>query len=185
MTFASRSAALFTALFAALLLAACATVAPPGETPSGESLSGRLAVNVAATPESSGRSLSAVFELQGDARVGRLNLSTPLGSMLAQARWAPGQVVLATPQGEQRFDDLDGLTREVLGESLPLAALFDWLHGRPWPGAASRPLAAPGGSGFEQLGWVVDLARFDQASVAATRARSPAVTVRAKLDTLQ
>ena len=166
MTFASRSAA----LFAALLLAACATVAPPGEAPSGETLSGRLAVNVAATPESSGRSLSAAFELQGDARVGRLNLSTPLGSVLAQARWAPGQVVLATQQG---------------GERQALAALFDWLRGRPWPGAASRPLAAPGGAGFEQLGWVVDLARFDQASVAATRARSPAVTVRAKLDTLQ
>jgi outer membrane lipoprotein LolB len=177
-TLASRSAA----FLAALLLAACATVAPPGETASGETLSGRLAVNVAATPDSAGRSLSAVFELQGDSRVGRLNLSTPLGSMLAQARWAPGQVVLATPQGERRFDDLDGLTREVLGESLPLAALFDWLRGRPWPGAASRPLAAPGGAGFEQLGWVVDLARFDRAAVAASRARAPAVTVRAKLD---
>jgi outer membrane lipoprotein LolB len=180
-TLASRSAA----FLAALLLAACAAVTPPGDTPSGDSLSGRLAVNVAATPESSGRSLSAVFELQGDARVGRLNLSTPLGSMLAQARWAPGQVVLATPQGERRFDDLDGLTREVLGESLPLAALFDWLRGRPWPGATSRPLAAPGGAGFEQLGWVVDLARFDQAAVAASRARAPAVTVRAKLDAPQ
>jgi len=180
-TFASRAAA----FLAALLLAACATVAPPGEAPSGETLSGRLAVNVAATSASSGRALSAVFELQGDARVGRLNLSTPLGSMLAQARWAPGQVVLATPQGERSFDDLDGLTREVLGESLPLAALFDWLRGRPWAGAASRPLAAPAGAGFEQLGWVVDLARLDQAVVAASRARAPAVTVRAKLDAPQ
>jgi len=180
-TLASRSAA----FVAALLLAACASVTPPGETPSSESLSGRLAVNVAATPQSAGRSLSAVFELQGDARVGRLNLSTPLGSMLAQARWAPGNVVLATPQGERRFADLDGLTREVLGESLPLAALFDWLRGRPWPGASSHPLAPPGGAGFEQLGWVVDLARFDQAAVAASRARAPAVTVRAKLDTPQ
>jgi outer membrane lipoprotein LolB len=182
-TFASRSAA----FLAALLLAACASVAPPGQAPSGETLSGRLAVNVAATAASSGRALSAVFELQGDARVGRLNLSTPLGSMLAQARWAPGQVVLATPQGERSFDDLDGLTREVLGESLPLAALFDWLRGRPWPGAASRPLPAPApaGAGFEQLGWVVDLARLDQAVVAASRARAPAVTVRAKLDAPQ
>jgi len=73
----------------------------------------------------------------------------------------------------------------VLGESLPLAALFDWLRGRPWPGATSRPLPAPGGVGFEQLGWVVDLARFDQAAVAASRARAPAVTVRAKLDAAQ
>lgn len=153
------------------------------EEPRGETLTGRLAVNVAAAPDgSAARSLSAAFELQGDARVGRLNLSTPLGSLLAQARWAPGRVVLKTPQGERRFDDLDALTREALGESLPLAALFDWLRGRPWPGAPSAALKTPAATGFEQLGWVVDLARFDQAAVAATRARAPAVTVRAKLD---
>ena len=178
MTLAARWAA----IGVSLLLAACAAVAPPGETPSGETLSGRLAVNVAATPESGGRSLNAAFELQGDARVGRLNLSTPLGSMLAQARWSPGQVVLKTPQGERRFDDLDGLTREVLGESLPLAALFDWLRGRPWPGAPSVATKPPAAAGFEQLGWTVDLVRFDQSAVAATRASAPAVTVRARLE---
>ncbi|HKX43935.1 MAG TPA: outer membrane lipoprotein LolB [Burkholderiaceae bacterium] len=171
-----------TAFLAALLLAACASVAPPGETPSGETLSGRLVVNVAATPESGARSLNAAFELQGDARVGRLNLSTPLGSMLAQARWSPGNVVLKTPQGERQFTDLDSLTREMMGESLPMAALFDWLRGRPWPGAPSMAMRPPAAAGFEQLGWKVDLARFDQAAVAATRARAPAVTVRAKLE---
>jgi len=170
------------AFVAALLLAACASVAPPEETPSGETLSGRLVVNVAATPGAGARSLNAAFELQGDARVGRLNLSTPLGSMLAQARWSPGHVVLKTPQGERQFADLDGLTREVLGESLPLAALFDWLRGRPWPGAPSTATKPPAASGFEQLGWKVDLARFDQAAVAATRVQAPAVTVRAKLE---
>ena len=99
--------------------------------------------------------------------------------MLAQARWAPGSVVLATPQGEKQFADLDALTREALGESLPVAALFDWLRGRPWPGAAS---SAASGPGFEQLGWVVSLARFDDAWVEARRESPPAVTVRAKLD---
>jgi outer membrane lipoprotein LolB len=171
------------ALLAALLLTACATVSPPGETPdTSQTLSGRLAVNVAATADTAPRSLSAAFELQGDARVGRLNLSTPLGSVLAQARWAPGQVVLATPQGERRFDDLDALTREVLGESLPLPALFDWLRGRRWPGAPSTGTTPPQPSGFEQLGWVVDLAHFDEAWVAASRSRAPVVTVRARLD---
>jgi len=106
--------------------------------------------------------------------------------MLAQARWAPGQVVLATPQGERRFDDLDGLTREVLGESLPLAALFDWLRGRPWPGAASRPLAAPGGAGFRtaRLGGRPRPLR-PSVSCGDSRPFPGRVTVRAKLDTLQ
>jgi outer membrane lipoprotein LolB len=99
--------------------------------------------------------------------------------VIAQARWAPGSAVLATPQGERAFADLDALTREMLGESVPVAALFDWLRGRPWPGAAST---APTGAGFEQLGWAVDLARFGDGWVVARRERMPTVTVRARLE---
>ena len=106
----------------------------------------------------------------------------PLGTLLAQARWAPRQVVLATPQGESRFADLDALTREVLGEAVPVAALFDWLRGRPWPGAASTALVPASEPGFQQLGWAVNLARFDRAAVTAQREQAPTVTVRAQLD---
>jgi outer membrane lipoprotein LolB len=139
-------------------------------------------VRVVGSAGTAPRSENAAFELQGSARAGRLNLSTPLGSVMAQARWGPGAVVLATPQGERRFADLDELTREVLGESVPVAALFDWLRGRPWPGAASRASVAPAEPGFAQLGWSVSLARFDDGWIVATRERAPAVTVRAKLD---
>ena len=163
---------------AALWLAGCATVPPPDAAAPGSAISGRLAVRVDGEGDAAARSVSAAFELQGTADAGQLNLSTPLGSVLAQARWAPGRVVLATPKGEQRFGDLDGLTREVLGESLPVAALFDWLRGRPWPGAASTPAA----NGFEQLGWRVDIARFDAGAVDARRIAPPAVTVKARLD---
>ena len=169
------------ALISALLLAACASLAPVS-TDVGEALSGRLAVKVDGEAGAAPRSVSAAFELQGDAQRGRLNLSTPLGSVLAQARWAPGSVVLVTPQGERQFVDLDALTSEVLGESLPVAALFDWLRGRPWAGATSTTTRLPAEPGFEQLGWVVSLARFDEAWVVATRARPPVVTVRAKVD---
>jgi outer membrane lipoprotein LolB len=169
------------ALLAALVLAACASV-PQGAPPAGEALSGRLAVRVDGSDGSAPRSENAAFELQGSPRAGRLNLSTPLGSVIAQARWAPGSVVLATPQGERNFADLDALTREVLGESVPVAALFDWLRGRPWPGAASSASSAPAEPGFAQLGWAVSLARFDEGWVVARRERAPAVTVRAKLD---
>lgn len=169
---------------AAAALAGCAAVPPrsSGGDPAAEALSGRLAVKVDASGAEAARSLSAAFELRGSDQAGELNLATPLGSVLAQARWSPGRVVLVTPRGETLFPDLDALTREVLGESLPVAALFDWLHGRPWPGAASVATAAPAEAGFEQLGWVVSLARFDDAWVIARREQAPAVTVRAKLD---
>lgn len=170
-------------MLAAAWLAGCATpryetAAPTG----GETLSGRLSVRVDGENGAGPRAVSAAFELQGDAKAGRLNLSTPLGSMMAQARWAPGSVVLVTPKGETRFDDLDALTKEIVGESLPVAALFDWLHGRPWPGAPSKATVAPAEPGFEQLGWAVSLAHFDDATIAARRDSPPAVTVRAKLD---
>ena len=178
MSLQGRAACLVTAV----LMSACAVAPKALDGLGGETLSGRLAVRVDAAEGAPARSVSAAFELRGDAGNGRLDLSTPLGSVLAQARWAPGSVVLATPQGDTRFDDLDALTAAVLGDSLPVAALFDWLRGRPWPGAASTPSMAPAEPGFTQLGWVVSLARFDDAQVAARRERAPVVTVRAQLD---
>ena len=178
MSWRSRAAA----LAAALLVGACAVVPPAPDAGVADTLTGRLAVRVDASDGAPARSVSATFDLRGDATTGRLNLATPLGSVLAQARWAPGRVVLATPQGETLFPDLDALTREVLGESLPVAALFDWLRGRPWSGAASTATVAPAEAGFEQLGWIVNLARFDEAWVAARRDAAPVVTVRARMD---
>ena len=128
------------------------------------------------------RNLSAAFELAGDAGRGRFDLNSPLGTTLARARWEPGRVSLRTPQGESRYADLAALTREMLGEELPVAALFDWLRGRPWPGAPSTPALPPAEVGFEQLGWVVSLANFADDWVIARREQAPTVTVRVKLE---
>jgi outer membrane lipoprotein LolB len=166
---------------AAALLGGCATTPAP-QPAGGESLAGRMTVRVDATGASEARNVTATFDLQGSPQQGRLDLSTPLGTVLARARWAPGKVALVTSQGETQFASLDELTREVLGESLPVAALFDWLRGRPWNGAPSQATAAPAEPGFRQLGWVVSLARFEEGWIAARRDQAPVVTVRAKLD---
>jgi outer membrane lipoprotein LolB len=169
-------------LLAGLLLGGCAT--PPATPPrlASEALAGRMTVRVDASPGNAARTVSAAFDLQGNPQQGKLDLSTPLGTVLAQARWAPGRVALITSEGERGFANLDELTREVLGESLPVAALFDWLRGRPWPGAASTPTTAPAEPGFRQLGWAVSLARFHEGWISAQREQAPAVLVRAKLD---
>jgi outer membrane lipoprotein LolB len=169
-------------LVAAVLLGGCATSPPPATRAASDTLAGRMTVRVDATAGSAARSVTAVFDLQGGPQQGKLDLSTPLGTVLAQARWAPGRVALVTSQGERTFANLDDLTREVLGESLPVAALFDWLRGRPWPGAPSTPTVPPGERGFRQLGWVVSVARFDEGWISAQREQAPAVVVRAKLD---
>ncbi len=171
-----RTVALAVAVAGAL--SACASMREPGV----DALAGRLSVRIEGESGEPLRSLSASFQLLGDAERGRLDLSTPLGTVLAQARWSPGQVLLITPQGRTPYADLSALTRELLGESLPVAALFDWLRGRPWPGAASSANHAPDEAGFVQLGWQVTLARFDEGFIAARRAGPPAVTVRAQVD---
>ncbi len=159
------------------LLAACATPPRPaaGEAPW---IAGRMAVQIAATPQQAAQSLSAGFELRGSDHSGELRLNTPLGTRLAVARWSPGLAVLDDGQGEQRYASLDELARRALGESLPLAALPDWLAGRPWAAAPHRAVD----TGFEQLGWRVDLSRQADGFISAAREAPPAVQVRIKLE---
>ena len=179
-----RSAPRWTTGWVATLLLAsgCASLAPLPTASDSEAISGRLSIRVEATGSEPVRSFSAAFDLRGDSRAGVLGLSTPLGSVLAQARWSASGVTLATPQGTRAFADLDGLTREVLGESVPVEAWFDWLRGRPSPQTPSTSL---GSTGFEQFGWSVDLARLSDGRVTALRERPPPqVSVRIQLDAL-
>jgi outer membrane lipoprotein LolB len=154
-----------------LALSACAT----RPTDSSDWLSGRLSLKVD-RPEA--RPVSTAFELRGDAEQGELRLTSPLGSVMASASWAPGQARLVTADGERRYADLDALAHDTLGEALPLRALPAWLRGQPWPGAGHQTAA----DGFEQLGWHIGLARYAEGWLDATRSTPPAVTLRARLD---
>jgi outer membrane lipoprotein LolB len=140
--------------------------------------SGRLSVRVEATVERSASSVSADFDLRGDSSRGELRLSSPLGAVLAATRWSAAEVVLDTGQGPIRYADLESLSRDALGEALPLRAFPDWLAGRPWPGAPSSAQA----DGFEQMGWAVSLTGFAVGRLEAVRAAAPKVTVRVRLE---
>lgn len=179
MSWGRRAAGALIAGLVVALLAGCAT-APPALAPSADVLSGKLSVQVDPTADAPAKLVSATFDLRGNAQRGELQLTSPLGTVLAQARWQPGDVVLKRNDGEQHYADLTSLANATFGEPLPLAALVDWLHGRPWDGAPSTPLsgAAPG---FEQMGWSVFLDRFADGWVTAKRRASPSVTVRAHL----
>jgi outer membrane lipoprotein LolB len=159
-----------------LALAACAplTQAPPPRGADAR-LSGRISVSIAGDVHRRGTGGAASFELFGSPEAGRLELTAPLGGLVARASWQVGVARLETPDGERRFADLDSLTRELLGEPVPVTALFDWLQGRPWPGAPHRSTE----KGFEQLGWRIE-PRLP--ALVAIRLSEPVVTLRAKLD---
>lgn len=180
---AFRRAALAAAGAALLALAGCASVpnaATEAPRAAGSSFfAGRLAVAVEAQGDAAPRAFAGGFELRGDASRGTLTLSSPLGNAVAEGRWRPGEAQLVTPRETRRHATLAELTRDALGESVPVEALFDWLEGRPWAGAAS----APAEGGFAQLGWRVDTRGIAEGRLHARRtAVEPVVDVRIRLE---
>ncbi len=161
---------------AAALLQACGTLARPNI--GNPWTQGRLLLRVDATASQAAQSVTAAFELRGDGGSGELRLLSPLGTRLATATWSPRQVLLTTPEGERAFANLDELSQQALGQAVPLAALPDWLAGRPWAGAAHQLQT----QGFEQLGWQVSTFRRAEGLVEANRLAAPAVLLRVRLE---
>lgn len=158
------------------LISGCATRPPRTVT---ESISGRMVVQVAARGAVEARQMSTTFELRGHAQAGELDLLSPLGTMVAQARWRPEGAEVATTEGVRRFNNLSELARQVLGEPIPLEALADWLRARPWGGLPHTDTD----EGFEQAGWKIDLQRAGEGFISAQRLwPEPKVSVRARLD---
>ena len=157
-------------------LAGCANRPPPAADAT--DLAGRMILQIGATPSQPARQWSAGFELRGTARAGELDLTSPLGTLVAQARWQPGMVELSQGAERLRFDSLPDLARQLLGEAVPLEALFDWLRGRPGPQAPHEAT----NSGFLQLGWDVDLTGLAAGTFTARRTSEPTITLRARLE---
>ncbi|WP_294767556.1 outer membrane lipoprotein LolB [uncultured Rhodoferax sp.] len=91
---------------------------------------GRIAIKVLSNPP---QSFSSNFELDGQGDTGRLTLLSPLGTTVAQMHWAPGLAQLRQGGEVRDFASLDDLAQQATGTALPVAALFDWLHGTPTP----------------------------------------------------
>lgn len=174
---------------AALALALQACVTHPQPLP-GHAWSGKLGVRTDAAPNQPARSMSGQFELSGSASDGQLVLTSPLGTTIARARWSapvgaegmPSKIELEADGGTTHYATLEDMMQRAIGDQLPLAAMFDWLDGHPWPAAPVERSAD--GKSFEQLGWHVDLAQLpDNRLIDAQRPQpAPALHVRVKLD---
>lgn len=153
-----RSAAqrlLFIAFIAmlSLVITGCASRAPAAASDA-DFWSGRLALQVEGRDA---QSFSALFELRGDDRRGELVLLSPLGNRVAQLTWTDGQAELVSSEGRRSSSSLDALVEDVAGTPVPIAALFEWLRG--------RPMAVPG--------WEADLSASAEGRVTARRHSPP------------
>lgn len=148
-------------LLCALGLVACATPRPP---PTSAFWSGRLALQVQSEPA---QQWFANFELQGSADQGELLLLSPIGTSLAKLSWTPGEARLEQGGRTLQGANLSQLSERLTGTALPVAALFQWLVGKP----ADVP------------GWQADLSGHAQGRLSAQRLQpSPAATLRIVLD---
>jgi len=139
-----------------LLLAGCAVAPGPNHFDRDGNVvwRGRLAVRL--EPDQSqtqAQSLSAEFELSGDAQQGQLTLFTPFGTTLAVLAWSDQSATLRAEGGTRHFDSLAGLSQEVLGTEVPVVALFAWLAGEA----------------LEMAGWQADLSQYAAGLITAQR----------------
>lgn len=136
-------------LLLALVLTGCA--APRSAAVVGlASWNGRLALNVQSEPP---QTYSAGFDLRGSVQNGELLLATPLGTTLATLQWVPGRAVLVQGGRTTERPSLEALSTDLGGTSLPVAALFAWLEGRP----------------VKADGWEADLSRHNEGRITARR----------------
>ena len=160
----------------ALPFQGCAT-----RTPDAGAWTGRLALDVAATADAPAKRASLDFELSGNPAAGNLELAGPLGTLLARARWQAGSFELDNGREQVRYASLSELAEASLGEPMPFEALFDWLQGRPWPGAPSTQ--SPGHPArFVQLGWQVDATHLAAGLLQLERAAPPTIILRIRLE---
>jgi len=160
-----RPARLFT-LWPALLhtlLTACATVQSL-DTGRADAFSrtGRFALTVQ-TPDAPPHAVQGGFAWYDDARMLRVNLTNPMGTVLAQLRVEPDRAVFVRSSvSEEIAHDPDALVARVLGRNVPVSFLRAWLRGQVSPQATGVVRDDAGQvQAFMQDGWHVQLSRFD------------------------
>lgn len=137
------------------LAAACASLPP---ATGGVNYTGRFALIV--TGEDRHESVSGRFALTVDRSDVTLDLSTPLGTTVARVQSGPAGARLTVPSGSglrtAEGPDPEALSQQVLGWTLPVSGIRDWIEGRPVPGHPYR--LDPGEAGAAQLeqdGWTI------------------------------
>ena len=181
--------AVFTAAFVALL-AGCA--APGGERaeplarPQRKAiesfqLEGRIAVR------RGGENFSAHIDWQHRATADEIVVSGPLGQGLARLSANASGAVLETAE-QKRFEapDLDALSGQVFGASLPVSGMSRWVLGRSAFGGAVLLDAAGRPAGLTERGWTIEYLGYEgeapDALPVLLRAQREDVELRLKID---
>lgn len=145
------------------LLAACATPARIGGQGAAFERQGRFAVNLqplGAAPYAA----QGGFSWRDDGQVLRLDLVSPMGSILAQIRVEPGRSTLERSDGSRDTAATpDALLALVWGRAMPVSGLRYWIRGLSAPGLVvdARHDDQDRLASLRQDGWEVRLSDYD------------------------
>jgi outer membrane lipoprotein LolB len=164
-----RSLRFLSAIALAAALAGCATGGAPAlSNPNASAaayrdtidLGGRLSV----TYQKDGQPQQIIGNFTWAQRPGQIDvaLNSQLGQTLAQISVTPQSATLTQSGREPRVaKDIDGLTRQALGWSLPVAGLADWLQGYATDANGKRFAASPANNSvFTNDGWRLRFAEW-------------------------
>lgn len=172
-----------------LLLSGCQTLPPHGApTPqailAGHEWQGYFSVKLGPWGSVAAEGQSFTFYLRASQQEAQLDLMTPLGTQLAQVRWSPTGTWIRSSQGTESYSSLDDLSIHLLGETVPLKALPNWLDGQPSPDLpAAQTLANR--PGFTQGGWTIDTQSLSDGYLQATRPETSTqrqITIKVRLE---
>jgi outer membrane lipoprotein LolB len=172
-----------------VLAAACASLPAVG---GGTRYAGRFSLVVNGVDRHD--AMSGRFALSVDRSGVTLDLSTPLGTTVARVQSGPEGARLTVPVAgglhTEQGPDPDALSQQMLGWTLPVSGIGDWIEGRP---AAGRPYQLDpgdgGAAGLQQDGWTIRfeardpdgrLRRLDMSR--PPQGDAPAVSLRVVLD---
>ncbi|WP_374538781.1 lipoprotein insertase outer membrane protein LolB [Chitinimonas taiwanensis] len=139
-------------LLLSLGLASCATYQPApaalSSLPEQYSVSGRVAVNAA------GKGYNARFSWSHDQRDDRVDISNPLGQIVARLEMRPDGAVFHDKDGKAHAaEDVETLSERELGWRLPADGLRYWLLGLADPARPARWEAEADARVLWQDGW--------------------------------
>lgn len=122
-------------------------------------LKGRIGV------QAKGKGFSGSAEWQHANRADNIALFSPLGSQVATIKTIENGMELVTGEKKTyRAPDAETLTQEVLGWSLPVNGLADWVLGRPGQGLAQLTLWDKQGriTRLDQNGWEIEYLQYSE-----------------------
>ncbi|MGB6155795.1 outer membrane lipoprotein LolB [Castellaniella sp.] len=145
-------------------LAGCATPAHIQGTGSAFDRIGRFAVNLQPVAQSP-YAAQGGFSWRDSRDTLQLDLSNPLGSVLARIHVTPQRAVLQRADGSsESAPSPDALLTQVWGHPMPVSGLRSWIQGRTTPNHPVQQVQRdPQGrlQAFQQDGWQVQLSDYD------------------------